>query len=101
MGKGQSNGNSKGNTGVSPLRFGRDDVVWRGARDHGGYGRSGGEGSSDGMELELAFAPLEFGAEDVEEAVGVEAEQVDCTAGLATEDAVVEDELDGLLAIDG
>jgi len=53
------------------------------------------------MELELAFAPLEFGAEDVEEAVGVEAEQVDCTAGLATEDAVVEDELDGLLAIDG
>jgi hypothetical protein len=43
----------------------------------------------------LAFAPTEFAAEDVEEAVGVEADEVDAAVGFAAEDAVIQEEFYG------
>ncbi len=54
-----------------------------------------------GPDVELAFAPLEFGAEDAEEAVGAVAEEADAGFGALAVDAVVEFEFDCFLAVYG
>ena len=48
-----------------------------------------------------AFAPAELAAEDVEEAVGAGAEEVDAVFGTAAVDLVADVEFHGLLTIDG
>ena len=49
----------------------------------------------------LAFSPLQFGAQDAEEAVGAVAEETDAGLGALAVDVVAEAHLDCFLAVDG
>jgi hypothetical protein len=49
----------------------------------------------------LAFAPLEFGAEDAEEAVGAAAEKTNACFGALAVDVIAETKGDCYLAVDG